>query len=93
MTGISFSVDQLLGRSAVPASAAPLGAPSLAKAMPKRKPGPKAGPRVAPKDKLLATIDGEWRSVHDTAIRARVSQTTAYAHLEALATIGAVEGR
>ena len=92
-SGIATSVEQLLGVSRIPASAAPVTRPSLAK--PKPAPKPKAPPKLRkqPREKLLGALDDEYRSEWALSVRAGISNKTAPRHLAELAEQGLAEVR
>lgn len=92
-SGIATIVDQLTGRSRIPESAAPVTRSSMLE--PKRAPKPKDAPtlRPLPREKLLAVLDHEYRSMWSLSILARISNRTAPRHLEQLVEEGLAEAR
>jgi len=92
-SGITSIVDQLLGRSRIPESAAPVLRSSMIE--PKRAPKPKDAPTLStlPREKLLAVLDHEYRSMWSLSILARISNRTAPRHLENLVEEGLAEAR
>lgn len=93
MTGITSIVDQLTGHSRIPESAKPVTRSSMLE--PKRAPNPKDAPtlRPLPREKLLAVLDHEYRSMWSLSVLARISNRTAPRHLENLVEEGLAEAR
>lgn len=98
MSGIASSVEQLLGRSRIPASAVPVTAPSIAqprkrkldtrrnRKRPSKSTGKRDGRRL-----VMNAIDREWRTPAEIARIAGVSVFVVYSHLPGLLDAGFLE--
>jgi hypothetical protein len=77
MTGVTSVVDQLLGSSRIPASAAPRTGPSALQPDPRPKKPSKPKP-LRPRARLVSALDDVWSPVGDLYLRARVAESFAY---------------
>lgn len=80
MTGITFLVDQLTGRSRIPESAAP------------RLAEPKRGPKPNPQQRVLDALPEEWTAVF-AMVGPEMGETTLRRWLPVLAAEGVAEVR
>lgn len=92
MTGIASIVDQLLGSSRIPASAAPRTGPSASQPDPRpKKPAQPKPP--GPHARLVAALDDDWSPVSGLCLRARVGESFAYRELPGMVAAGIAEER
>lgn len=83
-TGIHTIVDQLLGGARIPESAAPTTRPSLDR---------ERNITTNARGRVLAALDGTWRSAFDIFVRAGVSDSTTRKWLPRLVQDGEAEAR
>lgn len=83
-TGIHTIVDQLLGGARIPESARPTTRPSLDR---------ERNTTTNARGRVLAALDGRWRSVCDIVTRSTVSDSTARKWLPRLVQDGEAEAR